>query len=293
MPIIIILGGYGLLGSSLAPALVGLGYKVIRQSRTDGADLCLDLLDRTALTAALLEYQPEAIINLVGLTNVDQCEIEPKLAWRANANVVKVLADCLEVVGEKSGRTPYLVHISTDQVYDGLGPHTEENIDLINVYALSKYVGELFAGRVGASVLRTNFYGRSNCKGRVSFSDWLVRSLRDRSPITVLDDVEFSAVHIDTLCSIIARCIESRPVGVFNAGCRDSISKAGFAFALAKALNLSTENVTVGTSADLTLKARRPLDMTLQVARLEAALDLQCPNMLNEIQYTAKEYLND
>jgi hypothetical protein len=29
------------------------------------------------------------------------------------------------------------------------------------------------------------------------------------------------------------------------------------------------------------------------VARLEAAFDFQCPNMINEIQYTSKEYLND
>jgi hypothetical protein len=62
---------------------------------------------------------------------------------------------------------------------------------------------------------------------------------------------------------------------------------------LASALGLPTENVRVGTSADVALKARRPLDMTLKVARLEAAFDLQCPNILNEIEHTSKEYLND
>jgi dTDP-4-dehydrorhamnose reductase len=186
-----------------------------------------------------------------------------------------------------------LVHISTDQVYDGPGPHAEDEVHPINVYGLSKYTGELLAERVGATVLRSNFYGRSRCEGRVSFSDWVVRSLREKTPITVFDDVMFSAVHIDTLCDFIARSIERRPAGIFNAGCRDGISKAGFALALAHALGLPTDNVKVGTSADVFLKARRPLDMTLQVARLEAALNLQCPNMLNEIEHTWKEYLND
>ena len=293
MPVIIIFGAYGLLGSSLALALAREGYKIVRQSRRDEAELRLDLLDKSALTVALLEYKPEVVINLVGLTNVDQCEIKPQLAWKANTNAVKTLTESLVVVGEKLGRTPHLVHVSTDQVYDGPGPHSEEDIDLINVYALSKYAGELFAERVEATVLRTNFYGRSKCNGRVSFSDWLVHSLEERVPITVFDDVTFSAVHIDTLCSIIGKCIECRPVGIFNAGCRNSITKAEFAFQLARNLNLSTEEVTVGSSGDLALAARRPLDMTLNVARLEHALNMKCPDILSEIERTSKEYLND
>ena len=133
----------------------------------------------------------------------------------------------------------------------------------------------------------------SRCQGRVSFSDWLVNSLRDRTPITVFDDVLFSALHIDTLCGVIVQCIEHRPLGIFNAGCRDSISKAGFVFALAKILNLSTDQVTIGTSMDVKFKARRPLDMSLKVSRLENVLKLQFPSMRDEIEYTAKEYLND
>ena len=48
-----------------------------------------------------------------------------------------------------------------------------------------------------------------------------------------------------------------------------------------------------GGRADVALKARRPLDMAMQVTRLEAALDLQCPDIFNEIEQTSKEYLND
>lgn len=290
---VIVFGASGLLGASLAPRLRTLGHTVLIQGRGEGADLRLDPSNRAAVVAALALHRPTAVVNLVAATNVDQCEAQPELAWQVNAGVVAAIAEGILALGNDVASRPHLVHVSTDQVYDGPGPHAEDEIHPINVYGLSKYTGELLAQRVGATVLRTNFYGRSRCVGRVSFSDWLVRSLREATPITVFDDVKFSAMHIDTLCGIIARSIERRPVGIFNAGCRDSISKAGFALALASVLGLPRDNVRVGTSADVALKAHRPLDMSLQVARLEAALDLQCPSILAEIEHTAKEYLND
>jgi dTDP-4-dehydrorhamnose reductase len=293
MSTVIVFGATGLLGASLVPVLRASGYTVFAQSRAVAADLRLDPSDRGAVAAALARHRPSAVINLVAATNVDQCETQTELAWQANAGVVAAIVEGILALGNNPVSRPHLVHISTDQVYVGPGPHAEDEIHPINVYGLSKYAGELLAERVGATVLRSNFYGRSRAAGRVSFTDWLVRSLREKTPITVFDDVKFSAIHIDTLCDLIVRSIVLRPAGIFNAGCRDGISKAGFAMALASALGLATENVRVGTSADVALKARRPLDMTLNVARLEAAFDLRCPNMLDEIEHTSKEYLND
>jgi len=293
MPTVIVFGALGMLGCSLVPFLQALGYDVLIQSRSNKGNLCLNPSDREAVIKALVQYHPDVVVNLIAATSVDECEIQPQLAWRANAQVVGVLAESIMAFGEQSEIRPHLVHVSTDQVYDGAGPHTEGEVNLINVYGLSKFTGELLAERVDATVLRTNFYGRSRCIGRKSFSDWVVSSLRNQIPITVFDDVKFSAIHLDTLCNIIAHCIERRPVGTFNAGCRDSISKAGFTFALANALKLPTHAVTVGLSSDVALKARRPVDMSLQVSRLENVLNLQFPALIDEIEYTAKEYLND
>jgi dTDP-4-dehydrorhamnose reductase len=289
---VIVFGASGLLGASLVPVLRSCGHTVFAQSRKQGADLCLEPFDRGAVAAALAQHRPSAVINLVAATNVDQCEVQTELAWQANTGVVAAIVEGILALDNDPASRPHLVHLSTDQVYHGPGPHTEDIVHPINVYGLSKYAGELIAERAGATVLRSNFYGRSRTSGRMSFSDWLVCNLREKTPITVFDDVKFSAIHIDTLCEIIVRSIELRSAGIFNAGCRDGISKAGFAIALARALELPTENVRVGTSTDVALKARRPLDMTLNVARLEAAFDLQCPSMSYEIEHTSKEYLN-
>jgi dTDP-4-dehydrorhamnose reductase len=290
---VIVFGASGLLGVSLVKDLRSRGHTVLTQSRSAGSDFCLEPSDRGAVAATLAALRPSAVVNLVAATNVDQCEVQMAQAWQANVAAIAAIADGVAALGSEAYIRPHLVHISTDQVYNGQGPHAEEIVQPINVYGLTKYTGELLAERVGATVLRTNFFGRSHCPGRSSFSDWLVSSLRHKTNITVFDDVLFSAVHIDTLCDIIARSLECRLPGTFNVGCRDGISKAGFALALARVLGLPTDHVTVGTSAEVVLKARRPLDMTLQVSRLEAALNLSCPTMSGEIEHAAKEYLID
>lgn len=293
MSLVIVFGATGMLGTSLVPALQTLGHTVIAQSRGAGANLSLDPLDKAAVIDSLVQYRPEAVVNLIAATNVDQCELNQSMAWKANAEVVANLAEGIAFVKEKLNIRPHLIQISTDQVYGGDGPHSEDYVRPVNIYALSKYSGELIAMRVAATVIRTNFYGRSRCTGRPSLSDWLVGNLRDANPITVFDDVKFSALNINTLCDIIAECIEHRPVGVFNAGCRDSISKAGFAFTLARALDLSTDQITIGSIEGASLNARRPSDMSLEVSRFENMLGFQFPNILDEIHRAAAEYQND
>jgi dTDP-4-dehydrorhamnose reductase len=265
----------------------------LTQGRGTNSDLSLDPSDHSAVAKALAVNKPTAVLNLIAATDVDKCEAQPELAWLANASVVSAIAKSLATSSTRSDVRPHLIHLSTDHVYDGLGPHSEEDVHPINVYGLSKFTGELLADKVGATVLRSNFFGRSRCPSRRSFSDWLVESLREGKPIMVFDDVKFSAVHMDTLCSIIVRSVELRPAGTFNVGCRDSMSKAGFALALAQALGVVSHNIKIGSISTSSLKARRPLDMSMQVTKLESALGLECPKMLDEIVHTSKEYLND
>ena len=287
---IIVFGASGLLGASLVPALRALGNQVLAQGRNAKNNLCLEPSSHKAVVDALNQYRPDAVVNLIAETNVDLCESDPQLAWRANAGVVKNLVESIKFASQQTGFNPHLVQISTDQLYDGLGPHIEERVDPMNVYSLSKYAGELIAQQIDATVLRTNFFGKSHCSGRTSFSDWLYNKLSLSEPITVFEDVKFSALHIDTLCQVIAQCIEQKPIGVFNVGSCDALSKAEFAKTFAKIMNLPFDQVTVGSSEDIPLKARRPKDMSLNVSRLEGAIGLQLPLIHGEINYATEEY---
>lgn len=287
---VFVFGASGRLGSSLVPQLRAMDFQVFTQGRNPKNDLCLNPFSRVAIVKALNEYRPSALVNLIAETNVDLCEKDPQLAHRVNGGVVRSLFESTEMFHQQTGSRPHLVQLSTDQLYNGVGPHTENDVDPVNVYGVTKYIGELFAQQGSATILRTNFFGRSQSTGRPSFSDWLFAKLSHSDAFTVFDDVRFSPLHIDTLCRIIAQCIIQKPTGVFNAGSRDALSKAGFAEAFSKILNLPFDRATIGSVEDVALRARRPKDMSLKVSRLENTIGIQCPTINDEIIRVAREY---
>ena len=284
---VLVLGASGLLGHNLVPWLQGLSYPVVRAGRNLADDWILDVLDRQAMSALLRDIEPRYVVNLIGATNVDQCETDVSYAYKANvevaANLAYALASCSKVA-------PHLVHVSTDQVYDGPGLHVEEHIAPLNVYALSKYAGELALTGNSVSILRTNFFGKSHTPERISFTDWLVRALQGEAEYTLFSDVVFNAVHMNTLCDVIHRTMVQRVVGVYNVGSHGAISKAEFGLRFAALLRLPSGHVHQGLSSDALLKAKRPCNMSMDVSRLESALAFKCPTIDDEIARAAREY---
>ena len=287
MSTVLVIGAYGLVGASLCPSLQAAGHNVVRQGRRAFAQERFDPADRVAVSAVLRKWRPTAVVNLAAATNVDTCEADPQSAYLANVRTVEILAEAIAAVGTAA---PHLVQVSSDQVYDGPGPHHEGDARPCNVYAMSKYAGELIAARVGATILRTNLFGRSRAEGRSSLSDWVVASLRAGTPITVFDDVLFSALHLDTLADVIVRSVSRRPPGVVNAGCRDGTSKADFAIALAEQLGLERRLMTVGTSKGTAFRARRPLDMRMDASGFGPAFGTAAPTMASQIERASAEY---
>ncbi len=284
---ILVTGATGLLGSSLVPLLQERGHHVLRLGHTHAADLNANLASFVQTSFALDQARPEVIINLTALTNVDRCESHPHEAYLLNVKPVENLCAWMRV----SGRPCYLIQISSDQVYDGAGPHEESILTIRNYYAMSKLAGEFAAGAVPSSIFRTNFFGRSLREGRASFTDWLHGALRGQTPINVFEDVMFSPLGIGTLCNCIERAIVKQPLGVFNLGSRDGMSKADFAFAFAHATKLPTTNLMRGKASKVaTLAVRRPTDMRMQCERFESRMGLKLPRLIDEIQMVAHDY---
>jgi dTDP-4-dehydrorhamnose reductase len=284
---ILITGATGLLGSSLAPVFSAAGHHVLRHGNSQSADVRCDLSNRENTVEMIAATRPDVIVNLVALTDVDFCETHPDAAYRANALSVQNLCYAIKLARP----SPYLVHLSTDMVYDGTGPHPEYPVTIRNTYALSKLAGELAASQVDNTVLRTNFVGRSQAAGRASLSDWLFASLSSQVAIDVFDDVFFNPVSISTLCSKLVRVVNDRPPGLFNLGSREGFSKAQMAFEFANCLGLSTRAVSRSSIDSMaSLKARRPKDMRMDCGSLSKTLDVTLPTLTEEIRKIAKDY---
>jgi dTDP-4-dehydrorhamnose reductase len=275
----LVTGSTGLLGGVLLPCLKAALGEVVGHGLEPPGEVAADLCDRAAAHRLLEDLRPDAIVNLVCLSNVDRCEEDPNLAYRLNVRALENLAAWME---HRSGTR--LVQISTDHVYDGPGLHREEDVTIRNTYALTKYAAELAALRAGGACLRTNFFGRSRTKGRASLSDWLIDSLRAGKPVTLFTDVLFSPLSMRRLSEMVVLALRKSLRGVYNVGSREGMSKRDFAHALARRVSLPLANARDGTQKALNLRAVRPAGMLMDVSRFEQAAGVRLPSLQEEIE---------
>ncbi|MDB0065488.1 SDR family oxidoreductase [Oceanospirillaceae bacterium] len=285
---ILILGSTGLLGSSLVPHLRQGGHNIVTHARTEGtAEFIGDLEGRSVTHELLTIVQPSIIINLVGLTSVEICQEQPHKAYQVNTQTVENIACWIK----QSNTSCHLIHISTDQVYDGDGPHDEENITLTNNYALTKYAGEIAAIAVKCTILRTNFVGRSKVNSRESLTDWVYTNLIASRKVEVLTDILFSPLSLTTMVEMIELVIRHKPPGVYNMGSSEGMSKADFDFEFASRLGLPVNSMSrIKTSEAAFLHAYRPKDMRMNCSKFEKKLGIRLPNLSDEIEKSAEDY---
>ena len=101
---LLVCGANGMLGHRVAALAVERGHAV---TATDLPEL--DLTDAAAVRRFVADCAPEAVINCAAFTAVDAAEDQEELATRVNA----------DAAGNVARAAPYVVHVSTDYVFDG------------------------------------------------------------------------------------------------------------------------------------------------------------------------------
>lgn len=286
MPKLYITGSTGLLGSWLLPHLqheLHGKYQILTLKRAD-----LNHLE--IVNSSWTKH--DIILNLAALANVDSCQQNPHEAYLANIKIPQNLAEISKKYGTK------IIHISTDHIYDNQTPSKEDEIVIKNVYAMSKFSGELAlqsgAAQQNTICLRTNFFGKSKTT-KPSFSDWIFKVFSENQNPTFFDDIFISSLHWSTLSAAIIRVIQNFKPGIYNIGAADSLSKADFALRTAKALGIYHTNykITQDNSQGEPERAMRPKLMIMDSSLFANTFNFNLPTIDQEIAKLRKEYGNE
>ena len=238
--------------------------------------LKLDLTSFENTYRTLGQVRPDIIIHTAALTNVDACEADPQLAYQLNVGATLNIAKIANKLDAK------LVHISTDQLFDGLGPWEKEEHtpSPLNVYGSTKLQAEeaVLKSCPDALVIRTNFYGWGTHL-RTSFSDWILRDLRENHEITMFNDVFFTPILTDDLTNLIIELQNSAASGIYHIAGRERLSKFDFALKLADTFNYPTGKIIPASVEGFPFKAKRPKDMSLSSSKTEVLLGVRMPSV--------------
>ncbi len=273
---VLIVGASGLLGASLSSYLKDKKIKIFTLSKKKKSNFNLDLNNLNKLKKIVFKIKPDVVINCSGLANVDLCNKNFDLAYEENVKTVNNLIKALNTLIKK----PYLIQFSTDQVYNNYKKKEcskENNINIINNYALSKYFGDLVCLKYKKIlILRTNFFGRSQTKNKISFSDHIIKNLKNKKKIRIPSNIYFNPVSLTYISKIIDTIINKKIYGIYNLGTMKSISKLNFAKKIAKKYNYNFKYI---ISYKSNSKHLRPLNTFMCVNKIKQKLNLMIPTI--------------
>jgi dTDP-4-dehydrorhamnose reductase len=293
---ILLFGKNGQVGWELQRSLAPLGELIALS--TDSKGMCGDLAEPAEIARTVRTVAPDVIVNAAAYTAVDKAESEAELARTINALAPGALAEEALRLGA------WLIHYSTDYVFDGSGdkPRTESDATApLNVYGTTKLEGEQLIRRSGCKhlVFRTSWvYGaRGN-----NFARTMLKLARERDSLDVINDQFGAPTGADLLADVTAHAIRSallRPElsGLYHLVARGETSWHGYAsfvidFAGRSGIDLKVARDAIKPvpASAFPTPAKRPHNSRMDTAKLRKAFDLNLPawemgveRMLNEV----------
>jgi len=282
---ILLLGKSGQVGWELQRSLAPLGELLALDRHS--TDLCGDLANLAGISASVRQMRPDVIVNAAAYTAVDKAESDAATVHTVNAEAPGVLAEAASAVGA------WLVHYSTDYVFDGSGSQPWREGDPtgpLNVYGQSKLEGEhrIVAHCAKHLIMRTSWVYAA--RGG-NFAKTMLRLAKERDHLTVIDDQFGAPTGAELLADVTAHMVRcaltgaaGRFAGIYHVAAAGETSWHGYArFVLecasraGLALKASSSTVDPVPTAAFPTPAVRPHNSRLNTAKLQDSFGLYLP----------------
>jgi dTDP-4-dehydrorhamnose reductase len=246
---ILITGSGGMLSQDVRAATLAAGHQPISLARAQ-----LDIADAEAVSRALADARPDAVINCAAWTGVDPAEEHEQQATAVNGAGAGHVAHAAMSVGA------WTIHVSSDYVFDGSKrtPYLESDpTGPLSAYGRSKRAGEL---AVASGAPQAHTIVRSSWlfgAGGPCFPKTMLRLAAERDELNVVDDQIGCPTFTGHLAPALVGLAESRPLGMLHVAAAEQCSWYEFAVETIMAGGLDCEVHPIDTS-QYPLPAPRP-----------------------------------
>src|SRR3989441_5816688 len=275
-------GGTGLLGQYIGQEALRRGHEVIATHRGRQAPddkridwHRLDIRDSSAVSALVRSVEPNLVLNAAAMTDVDRCEADPDEAKYVNETAAGRLASVSNEVGAA------FVHISTDYVFDGTGPVTEDtDPHPLNTYGATKLFGERVVrhSHSDSIILRlSSVFGWNRLSSKTNAVTWILQKLEEGQEVPLFQDQKATPSYAKTAAEVAFDLWGRHASGLFHVSCPDCASRVEMGRAVADVFHVSNPKLTSIPLASVALRANRPLAPCLVVRKVEETLKRPMP----------------
>jgi len=264
---LLIIGASGVLGSRLYNDTVKKKWDVFGTycSHECASLSYLDVRDNNSLEKVFNIFKPEAVVMAGGITDVDLCTLNPKLAQDVNVKGTLNLANKTKEYGSR------LIYVSTDYVFDGEnGPYQEtDNPNPINNYGVTKLEAEniIKSKLKDCLIVRTaQLCGIDHTKK--NFVLKIIYNMKNNKKVYAADDLYSTPTYSGLLSDIIIALIEKDARGIYNGVGAEFIDRYDYVNKIADIFELDKGLIEKVKLKDLKLKAKRPKKGGLKINKI-------------------------
>ena len=264
----LVTGSAGLVGRQVVHDLIEKGdtvYSGYHNTKPElGIETFMDLNYHDKTKEIIEKLNPDAIIHLAAITDVDLCEKEKNLAMKINAKATDIISK------QAAKQKAFFVYVSTDYVFDGKKEMQKESdvTNPVNYYGKSKLEGEKSVMNLASSwcIARTSTpYGLHPKKK--SFPIWIANNLQKNNEVKVFVDQFTSPTYVPNLSRMLVEVAKRQIVGVIHLAGATRISRYEMAELTAEKLNLNKKLLLPVNLHEMNLAAKRPKDSSLDVSQ--------------------------
>ncbi len=260
-PLVSILGGRGMLGTDLTRYLEEKGYRVSAWDMPE-----CDITRRDHVEKAIAGAG--CVVNCAAFTNVDDAEDAPDAAMAVNAEAVGALGMLA------ADRHIFVVHISTDFVFDGRGDKAYSELDIprpLSMYGKSKLEGERALEGTGCdcAILRVQWsYGSAG----TNFVFKLLQRAGSGADLKVVNDQVGAPTWTADMAKAIECIIRERSRGLYHFANGGYASRYEVASFILDELGLKN-SIEPCSSSEFPMKAERPANSRFNTGKIKSLLD--------------------